>query len=361
MQDSFSWADFYADAFQKLGHEAYEIVHNIEPLQQLYAKEHGFSETGLKLLTKQIQQIKPDILFLDTINVPPEWVNEIRRSETCIKKIGIFNCSPASASMVELFRTCDFVITCNETIQDQYKKLGLNSFHIYHGFGEKLLKQLKKHDKKELILFSGSLFAGADFHDERLQVLEGFLKNNLPLSIYAYVDQSPAWKVEMRKAAYQMAKILKHIPGNPLAFSRKIRNMQSTKLASALKLSSALRSKLHSPLFGLDMYQTMADSLVTFNIHGGIAGPYAANMRIFEATGVGSCLLTDSKKDLGNLFEIDKEIVTYSSREECIEKATWLLNNPAKANEIGLAGQRRTLNSHTYAHRAEQFIKIFES
>ena len=54
------------------------------------------------------------------------------------------------------------------------------------------------------------------------------------------------------------------------------------------------------------------------NVHA-IAGPYApANIRLFEASGAATCMLTDSKKDLHELFEIDDEIVTYSSIDECV-------------------------------------------
>lgn len=360
MADGFSWADFYTDAFQDLGHEAIELIHNFTPLQELYAKEHGLTETGLALLTKQVQTIKPDILFLDTLNVPREWVREIRKVPS-IQKIAIFNCSPASSSAVELFKECDLVITCNQFIHRQYLAMGLKSFHVFHGFGEKVLKKLRGQEAKPQILFSGSLFPGADFHDERTKVLEGFIQQNLPLVVYAYLNSTPDWKLFMKQQAYLAAKVSAKIPGNPLAKWSQFRNLQDHKSAPAkLIISKSLRSKLHAPLFGIEMYQAMKDSLITFNIHGGIAGPFAANMRLFEATGVGSCLLTDKKDDLKDLFDLDKEVVTYTSKEDCIEKATWLLNNPLKAKEIAIAGQARTLKDHSYKQRAKQLIKIFE-
>ena len=81
-------------------------------------------------------------------------------------------------------------------------------------------------------------------------------------------------------------------------------------------------------------------------------------MRLFEATGVGTCLLTDWKENLSELFEIDREIVTYKSVDECIEKAKWLLEHPQERELIAKAGQARTLKDHTFAQRAVQLDKI---
>jgi spore maturation protein CgeB len=41
------------------------------------------------------------------------------------------------------------------------------------------------------------------------------------------------------------------------------------------------------------------------------------------------------------LFEDDFEVVSYSSTEECLEKAKWLLDNPKRALEIGQNARRR--------------------
>ena len=83
-------------------------------------------------------------------------------------------------------------------------------------------------------------------------------------------------------------------------------------------------------------------------------------MRLFEATGMGSLLLTDKKNNLNKLFEIDKEIVTYSCKEEALEKVKYLLENPKKLSEIALAGQERTLKDHTYEIRMKELIEIIK-
>ena len=81
-------------------------------------------------------------------------------------------------------------------------------------------------------------------------------------------------------------------------------------------------------------------------------------MRLYESTGMGSLLLTDMKDNLYKLFEIDKEIVTYTCKEEALEKVEYLKNNPKKLSEIASAGQKRTLNEHTYEIRMKELMEI---
>ena len=87
-------------------------------------------------------------------------------------------------------------------------------------------------------------------------------------------------------------------------------------------------------------------------------------MRLFEATGVGTCLLTDWKSNINDLYEADTELATYCSAEECIDKVRYLLEHEKERKAMAEAGQRRTLQDHTIYTRAEQLdniIRIFLS
>jgi spore maturation protein CgeB len=122
-----------------------------------------------------------------------------------------------------------------------------------------------------------------------------------------------------------------------------------------------LRRFLQPAVFGLDMYRTLMRSKLSFNSHIDIAVNSASNMRLFEATGVGSCLVTDWKANLTRLFEPDLEVVTYKSAAECVEKVQWLLAHPAERQAIAQAGQKRTLTDHTYVQRRGQLDDIIRS
>ena len=75
---------------------------------------------------------------------------------------------------------------------------------------------------------------------------------------------------------------------------------------------------------------------------------FSGNMRLFEGTGLGCCVLTNNNKDINNFFDEDKEIITYKNHQEAFEKIKWLLNNEKKLKEISLKGQEKTLKLYNY-------------
>lgn len=77
-------------------------------------------------------------------------------------------------------------------------------------------------------------------------------------------------------------------------------------------------------------------------------------MRLFEATGVGTCLLTDAADNLAELFDPDREVVTFRDADECRERIRSLLVHDAEREAIARAGQARCLACHTFRHRAPQ-------
>lgn len=113
-------------------------------------------------------------------------------------------------------------------------------------------------------------------------------------------------------------------------------------------------------VYGLDYFQTLHDAKISLNIHPNCAGWAASNIRLFEATGVGTCLITDWKDNLGQFFEPDREIVTFKSAAECLEKLRWLVAHPEGRKRIAEAGQQRTLRQHNYVNVASALDAIIE-
>ncbi|NIR14974.1 MAG: glycosyltransferase family 1 protein, partial [Desulfobacterales bacterium] len=101
----------------------------------------------------------------------------------------------------------------------------------------------------------------------------------------------------------------------------------------------------------MENYEISARSKIALNSHIDCFENYAGNMRLYEVTGMGACLLTDWKINLPELFEPEVEVVTYRSVEECREKVSYLLENDTERRAIAAAGQKRTLRDHTYRQR----------
>jgi spore maturation protein CgeB len=86
------------------------------------------------------------------------------------------------------------------------------------------------------------------------------------------------------------------------------------------RLKQKFPNSLHRAIFGLDNFRILARSRITLNKHIDAAENDAGNMRLFEATGMGACLLTDWKPGLQEIFEPDVEVVAYKNIDECVEK-----------------------------------------
>ena len=86
---------------------------------------------------------------------------------------------------------------------------------------------------------------------------------------------------------------------------------------------------------------------------------HGLNLRVFEATGAGTFLLTPETPDLSACFEPGREVVSYRSPEELAELAIRGLNDTAWARGIAEAGHRRAQTEHTFDHRARTIARHF--
>jgi spore maturation protein CgeB len=79
--------------------------------------------------------------------------------------------------------------------------------------------------------------------------------------------------------------------------------------------------------------------------------------RNFEVPGCGGFLLTGMAENLGQYYEIGKEVVCFDDRHDLIEKVRYYLKHEDERTAIAQAGYERTMRDHTYSHR---FSEIFE-
>lgn len=85
---------------------------------------------------------------------------------------------------------------------------------------------------------------------------------------------------------------------------------------------------------------------------------YSLKMRDFDATMSGSLYITNDNPDLHKLYDINKEIVTYDTPQQCADRVLYYLNNPEQASSIAKAGYDRAVREHTWDMRFKQFFNI---
>ena len=85
---------------------------------------------------------------------------------------------------------------------------------------------------------------------------------------------------------------------------------------------------------------------------------FALKMRDFDGPMSGSLYLTQDNKDLHDLFEVGKEIVVYSSIDDCIEKVRYFLRHSEKREKIARCGLERVRQEHTWKKRFKYLIQF---
>ena len=330
MRGLYGSADWYSHNLVALGHEAQDLVINIEPLQRQWAKEHGVCcsriQWGVRLrrgvvpwldrrriddwmwktLHAQIKEYRPDVLyFIAMTAIPAAFIEGVR---PYVRLIVGQNASPLPAAE---FGKCDLVFSSLPNQVMVFRGMGLRSEYLRLGFDPRALDLVQSRDKLHGVAFVGGL---GDHHEEGARTLER-LAGAVPLEIWGYGSEK-------------------------------------------LPADSLLKQRFHGPLWGSDYYQTLRDSKIIFNRHICVAENYANNLRLFEGTGMGSFLLTDKKSNLAEFFVPGKEVVAYETPNDAVEKARYYLAHTAERETIALAGQRRTLAEHTWGHRMKEMVDI---
>ncbi len=332
MEQSCATANFYSSNLKKLGYEATEIIGNCEPIQKQWAKEQGIKLDKFKrwticfrrgcipwiesaqstdwfyqIILAQVKKYCPDVFYVQDINyINHEFLNEIRPYTKLI--VGQIACP---ISPVAAFSKYDLLLSSFPHFVEHFRKNGLVSEYFKIGFEPQILTKLRKRKTPYRTVFIGGL---SICHAERIRFLEDIL-SSLSLDIWGYG-------------------------------------------INTLKKKSPIQSAYHGQAWGLDMYDILNNADIVINHHINVAEGYANNMRLYEATGVGTLLITDYKNNLHTLFKPDKEVITYRSTQECKELIAYYLKHDEKRKNIAKDGQKHTLEEHTYYHRMQELIEI---
>lgn len=81
------------------------------------------------------------------------------------------------------------------------------------------------------------------------------------------------------------------------------------------------------------------------------------NNRLFEATACGAAVLTEMRPALPELFDIDSEVLAFSTYDELLEEIHALLADETLGRKLGDAATKRAHADHTYRHRLTRLLE----
>jgi glycosyltransferase involved in cell wall biosynthesis len=402
------YSDTFSRAMISLGQVAIEIVWDFEIIQKQWAVENSVAfleeDWAFDILVAQINAIRPDVVYFQgtELAIPGRFkktgpntslVTELKNRFPFIRLIVMFSGFPSRVSRI---KDVDILLTCSPAVAEHYARSGVQSTLCYHAFDTSILDELQMSD----VLYDFSFVGSARPPESRYWMLRELLEET---SIELWIDEPEISKslrsklIAIKKynmplrrfSGIAVRKILKNCDSAALRLlvDRKMLPARARKMVSEHsresntvfnddkpRLRQSVNSRrptktlqemypyrCHGPVVGLDYFRVLKNSRLTFNRHTDYALNSVGNMRLFEATGVGTCLLTDTGNNMKDLFEPDYEVVTYDSIEEAKEKLSYLMDHDSERENIAKAGHRRTIKEHTIFNRCQVIDELIQS
>jgi spore maturation protein CgeB len=324
----FGTSGCYEYYFSEYGHECIELVANSVLLQSAWSKEAkiGFLNTKAWdksfyfsrtkafhpflnylrqfhfLAVQQVKFYKPDVLIIKDIHeYPPKILKQFKESVSQL--VGFCSSTIVDPSN---FREYDLILSSVPANLDIATNLGVKNKRVFPAFDTRNLEFQSK-NREISTSFIGSIYSGT------IPILKAALEVDPELQIFA---------------------------PNP----------------EALQSEKGLLNNYVGNTWGLEMYKIYGKSKITLNRHGAIASNFAANMRLFEATGMGACLITENRPNLTDLFDPSTEVVPYEDLQDLQSKLKLVLESESRRQRIAEAGQRRCLQQHSYNARIKDIL-----
>ncbi len=318
----FGTGDAHSHALRGHGFDTHDIITNADTLQTTWARENGISASDdrrdrrREIVAAQIDQLCPDVaVVFEWCPLGDDFLQEIKaRIRLVVGEIA----SPLPPDRT--FAAYDLMLSCLPPIVEHFRRKGTDTLPLKLAFDSRIEKRLGGAPARHDVTFVGGF---GQTHADRITWLERLLQD-LDITIYGYgLDRvSP---------------------------------------------ESAIRRHHRGPAWGMKMYDILQRSKITLNLHtnfeldGHLVTNIAANMRLYEATGVGTCLVTEHTKNLSEIFAPGRQVATYTDFDDCAAVVMGLLADETRRQEIAKAGQARTLGEHTYEQRMREFGDILSA
>jgi spore maturation protein CgeB len=210
----------------------------------------------------------------------------------------------------------DYVFTSMEKFIPLYKKLGINAKYLGYACEPDMHRKLP-FNINDYRYFSCDICFIGTYRKEREYLLSKLKNYNLKIF-------GPGWFLRCKNKQLRRKIMNRSVKGHELA-----------KAYNYSKIAINIFKKI-DVLFGTK-----------------------ANMRVYEALGCGSFLLTDYANEIEDLFQIGKEIIIYNN-DDLLEKIDYYLSNKKEREEIAIKGQEKVYKNYTYWHRINEILKTIK-
>jgi hypothetical protein len=325
LDDGFGWPPAVGRRLVERGHDVEIAIGNCEHLQRAWAREAdaGFAETDwlTSVAAQQVRRFQPDVLWIGSeFQYFGRFLRSVRQH---CGSVVAWTAAPLPVTLD--LGSIDCMVTSHAGFQDTFRRRGIRCERMLPCFEPRVLDSVGDLSRDVPVSFVGGLTWA---HIDRVRTL----------CRVAEVQDLQIWSAStplMTRSALRPAFWRAWFAARPLQAGR------------------------HPAVFGEEMYRVLARSVMTINVHAGVAGGLAGNMRMFEATGMGALLLTEDMPNLPQLFQPGVEVVTYRDPDDLCAKIRYYSERPAEARATAASGQRRTLHDYNTSVRAREIEALF--
>ena len=380
------WSGNFCPAFRELGHEIVESRADLLPASRFMHIASGFTREEKEIRAQITEQIveevkkshreKPIDLFLSyfyNAHFDPAGFNEIHRLG--IPTVNFYCNSMYQFKYVEaIARKVNFSWHTERDARAFYLKVGANPVWVQMGADPEVYHPIPETRRESKACFVGQRYADRDRHLARLirdgvpvdifgqgwgrEATNGRFSGNLAEQEIVYLSRKqlrPGGIESYLQAIWQNIEEQGIFGGS----GRTIRQWQYRN--ESRKLDKIVASRARG--LAKDVAETFNRYEIVLNfIHvwsdGRPGSELIPHMRLrdFEAPMCRSCYLTGRSDEISEFYEIGKEIDTYQSPEELIDKTKFYLAHPAEADKMRGAGYQRARRDHTWTKRLQQLF-----
>ncbi len=315
-QDGFSGGHMFGLYQPEGGWDARVVIGNCLPLLQAFAREYGVSPQArpMDIIKAMIRRDDPDVLLLsDPIPFDSRFVRYLNKKPPLV-----VGWRAASIPRETDWSSFDLILSHLSPCREVALRLGAKKALPFRpGFPSFLAERVAGTETVDDVVFSGQWTSE---HGDR---------NRMLLYVAEMADRAPR-------------------PYTPAYY-----------LAHYGSLPPAVQACNRRARWGLEMYRALRSGRIVLNAEIDLAKGEAGNMRLFESTGVGRFVLTEHQPNLADLFVPGKELDSFASPEELMEKIRHYLDHPAERERVAAAGQARCLRDYNMPARSGELAGIF--
>jgi spore maturation protein CgeB len=333
-----------------LGHDVIRFDYDLDThIRDLWLRRHGRPKLE-RVLLKQLGAAdatgKVDLFFsyFDASMIAPAVLGQIRRMG--IVTVNWYcNASYQFEKVAPIAPAYDYCLVPEKCRLEDYRRVGARPIYCQEAANPNFYKPSPGE-----FLYDVS-FVGQKYGDRALLVQRLF---GAGIRVHVF---GPGWISDKRQQPSLVKRLRSQTPRSlAQSFLGRLRHKPNNSLSKG----NLPVEFLHEPLSDEDMVKTFSRSKINLgfsscgNTAFGKERVTQVRLRDFEIPMSGGFSLTEYMPELGEFFELGREVICYHDAADLVDKVKHYLAHDQEREAVGVAGHQRALRDHTWQKRLKQ-------